>query len=162
MNESVQRLLEELLEPLIERLGFELWGVEYLQHGKQALVRLFIDREGGVTVDDCALVSDQAGALLDVENPVDLAYRFEVSSPGLDRVLFKPAQYRRYIGERLKLRLNWVVDGHRNIRGLLSDCDEQTVKVALDTGEMVVVPFNAIHRARLVYQMAPEKPKRQQ
>ena len=162
MSESVQRLLEELLEPLVKQLGFELWGIEYLQRGQQALVRLFIDREAGVTVDDCALVSDQAGALLDVENPIELTYRFEVSSPGLDRVLFKPAQYRRYIGERVKLRLRWVVDGHRNIQGLLSDCDEQTVKVAMDTGETVEVPFNAIHRARLVYQVAPEIPKHRQ
>lgn len=154
MSESMQERLETLLAPLVAGLGFELWGLEYLQSGDQAHVRLFIDRDGGVTLDDCALISEQAGALLDVEDPISLAYRLEVSSPGLDRVLFKPEQYTRYVGERLKVRLRWPVDGRRNLQGRLVSCADDAIVIELETGEMATVPLNAVHRARLIYDMA--------
>lgn len=154
MSESMQERLDALLSPLVAGLGFELWGIEYLQRGDQAHVRLFIDRDGGVTLDDCALVSEQVGALLDVEDPITLAYRLEVSSPGLDRVLFKPEQYSRYVGERLKVRLRWPVDGRRNLQGRLTGCAGDSIDIELETGEMATVPLNAVHRARLIYDMA--------
>ncbi|AOU99586.1 ribosome maturation factor RimP [Acidihalobacter yilgarnensis] len=159
MSEPMQEKLEGLLSPLVAGLGFELWGLEYAQRGDQALLRVFIDRDAGVTLDDCALISEQVGALLDVEDPITLAYRLEVSSPGLDRVLFRPEQYCRYLGERLKLRLSWAVDGRRNVQGRLVDCDELTVKVEVEMGEVVAIPLEAVHRARLIYEMASGQPE---
>ncbi|OBS10359.1 ribosome maturation factor [Acidihalobacter prosperus] len=155
----MQERLEGLLSPLVAGMGFELWGLEYAQRGEQALLRVFIDRDGGITLDDCALVSEQVGALLDVEDPITLAYRLEVSSPGLDRVLFKPEQYRRYIGARLKLRLRWAVEGRRNVQGRLVACDDEAVSIELETGEAATVPLESVHRARLIYEMGSEQPE---
>lgn len=155
MNVSMQNRLEEIVSPLVEKMGFELWGLEYSERGNQALLRLFIDRDGGVTLDDCALVSEQVSALLDVEDPISLAYRLEVSSPGLDRVLFRPDQYRRYIGQRLKVRLRWSVEGRRNVQGRLLDCDDQLIKLEADGGDILAIPLESIHRARLIYGITP-------
>ena len=103
--------LREMLAPVVEALGYELWGVELNIHGRHALLRIFIDSENGITVDDCALVSQHASGTLDVADPIASAYTLEVSSPGWDRPLFTPEQYQAYIGERVKLRLVYALKG---------------------------------------------------
>ena len=154
MSRAVSQIeLEALITPVIESVGLELWGLEYTPFGGSALVRIFVDGPNGVTLDDCARISDQLSALFDVEDPIPVAYRLEVSSPGLDRVLFKPEQYQRYLGETLKLRLRWPVDGRRNMTGVLQACEGESVRIEVD-GESALVPLDAVQRARLVY--APE------
>lgn len=147
---ATQTELEALITPVLESFGLELWGLEYVPFGGSALVRVFVDGPNGVSLDDCTQVSEQLSALFDVENPIPVAYRLEVSSPGLDRVLFHPEQYRRYIGERLKLRLRWPVGDRRNMSGVLCSCDEDSIRLEVD-GETFEVPLDAIQRARLVY-----------
>lgn len=147
---ATQIELEALIAPVVEGLGLELWGLEYSPFGGSALVRVYVDGPEGVTLDDCTRISEQLSALFDVEDPIPVAYRLEVSSPGLDRVLFRPEQYRRYLGQQLKLRLRWPVEGQRNFTGVLEACEDESVRVDVD-GKAVVVPLDAVQRARLVY-----------
>ena len=141
--------LDKLIEPVIRGLGLELWGYEYRAHKQSALLRVFIDSDEGVTLDDCSLVSEQLSALLDVEDPIPVPYTLEVSSPGLDRVLFKPEHFERYAGHKVKIRLKWPVEGRRNVSGQLAGVRDDRVVVTLDTDEFLV-PVDAIDRARLV------------
>ncbi|APZ43852.1 ribosome maturation factor RimP [Acidihalobacter ferrooxydans] len=142
--------LERMIAPVVESFGLALWGLEYTPFGGSALLRVFVDGPQGVTLENCADISAQLSALFDVEDPIPEAYRLEVSSPGLDRVLFKAEQYRLYCGEMLKLRLRWPVDGRRNMIGVLQACDDEAVRVEVD-GKAVVVALEAVQRARLVY-----------
>ena len=148
-RQAIVARLEELTAPIVESFGLELWGIEYAPVGGSALLRVFIDSPRGVTLKDCAAVSDQLSAVLDVEDPIPEAYRLEVSSPGLDRVLFKPEQFRRYSGERVKVRLRWPVEGRRNLSGVLQDCSEEELQLEVEGGSLRI-PLEAVHRARLM------------
>jgi len=142
--------LEQLIEPVVRAMGFDLWGLEYALHGKQAFLRVFIDREEGVTVDDCGLVSEQLSGVLDVEDPIPVAYRLEVSSPGMERPLFKAEQFQRYRGRRVKIRLKEAREGRRNLTGQLEDAGDEAVVVAVDDAGRFRVPYEIIARARLL------------
>ena len=144
--------LERLVRPVVEGLGLELWGLEYRPQKNSALLRIFIDSESGVSLDDCSDVSEQLSALFDVEDPIPVAYTLEVSSPGLDRVLFEPEQYRRFLGHRMKVRLKFPVEGRRRATGELEAVESDRIVVNVD-GEPFEVPFDAIDRARLVAQV---------
>ena len=100
-----EKRIEDLLRPTVEALGFELWGLEYRAQGRRTLLRLYIDSESGVTVDDCAAVSHHISGVLDVEDPISGEYTLEVSSPGVDRLLFRLEHYPPYVGEWIELRL---------------------------------------------------------
>ena len=93
-----EALLTQLLRPTVESMGYSLWGIELISPGRRPTVRLYIEAESGVTVDDCAQVSHQVSGILDVEDPISGEYTLEVSSPGVDRLLFHPEQYPPYIG----------------------------------------------------------------
>src|SRR5690554_4251416 len=101
---AIEQVLQELVAPAVEALGFELWGLEYHSRNRQTLLRIFIDGPDGVTVDDCAAVSRQISAVMDVEDPIAGEYTLEVGSPGLDRPLYTLEQFQRYVGEPVKLR----------------------------------------------------------
>ncbi len=107
------------IAPAIEALGLELWGVEQLRHGRNTTLRVFIDCMSGVTVDDCARVSRQLSAVLDVEDPIAGEYTLEVSSPGIERPLFTMAQFERYLGAEANIRLRVPVDGRRRFKGVI-------------------------------------------
>ncbi|MCH2556312.1 MAG: ribosome maturation factor RimP [Alcanivorax sp.] len=139
--------LKELLAPLVEDLGYTLWGIQYLQ-GRGAVLRLFIDHEDGITVDDCARVSNEVSGLLDVEDPIPGEYNLEVSSPGLDRPLFELSQFDRYQGEDVQLTLLAPIAGKRKITATLVAVDGDTLEVTLD-GETLRVPYSQVDRARL-------------
>lgn len=141
--------LQQLIAPVVEGLGFELWGIEYHLQGSSALLRLFIDSPDGVKLDDCAAVSDQVSGVLDVEDPIPVPYRLEVSSPGLDRPLFSPEQFLRYQDHRIKLRTTWPIQGRRNFVGVIREVGQAELKLDVD-GELVLVPFESVARARLI------------
>jgi ribosome maturation factor RimP len=140
--------LRELLQPTVEALGFELWGVEHLAQGRHSLLRVYIDGADGVGVDDCAVVSEQVSGVLDVEDPITGEYTLEVSSPGLDRPLFTLAQYGRYAGEIIDLRLRLPYEGRRRFRGRLTGVEGEDVVVQVDDHEYLL-PFGAIDKARV-------------
>jgi len=133
---------------VVEGLGCELWGIEYRPQKRSALLRVFIDKSGGVGMDDCERVSRQLSAMLDVEDPIPVAYTLEVSSPGIDRVLFTPEQFRRYAGEPVRIRLRWPVEERRNYEGTLKGAEDDRVLVE-HQGQVVEIPMEAISRARL-------------
>ena len=143
-----EQQIQALLEPTIEAMGFELWGVEYLSQGKYSVLRLFIDAEEGITVDDCAAVSGQAGSLLDVEDPITGEYTLEVSSPGMDRLLFKLEQYPGYVGEVVELRLRSAFEGRRKFKGVLKGIEGEDVVLHVDDHEYLL-PYSAIEKARV-------------
>lgn len=141
--------LRALLEPVVNVLGCELVGIEYLPQGKRSLLRVYIDKEGGVTIDDCGDVSHQISAVMDVEDPIREQYTLEVSSPGLDRPLFTIEHFARYIGSRVKLRLYAAVNERRNFSGTITATEQNNVIVDVD-GEQMVFDLDSIEKARLV------------
>ena len=143
-----EQQLTELLEPTVEALGFELWGVEYVASGKHTLLRLYIDAEQGITVDNCAAVSEQVSAVMDVEDPISSEYTLEVSSPGMDRLLFKLDQYLAYVGEWVELRLRSPFEGRRKFLGVLKGIEGDEVVIQVDDHEYLL-PHSAIDKARV-------------
>lgn len=130
-------------------LGFELVEIELAGGGNQTLLRLYIDSEEGVNVDDCADVSRQVSAVLDVEDPIAGRYTLEVSSPGLDRPLVKPSDFIQRIGETVKVRLYQAIDGRRKFKGELVSADEN--RVVIDSGGSThELKYSDMERARLV------------
>ncbi len=124
--------LTDMLEPGVEALGFELVGVEFVRAGKHSILRVFIDHENGITVDDCAEVSHQASAILDVEDPISTEYNLEISSPGMDRPLFKEKHYIASVGEIVQLRTRMPIDNRRNFKGKLLACENGNVSIEVD------------------------------
>lgn len=140
--------IRDIVKPVIEALGCQLWGMEFLGQGRHSLLRIYLDKPGGVNIEDCAEVSRQLSAVLDVEDPISTEYTLEVSSPGLDRMLFTLEQYRDYVGSQVKLRLSENFEGRRNFAGRLDEVLED--EVALVSGEdRYVFPFELIEKAQL-------------
>ncbi len=140
--------LRKLLEPAVTTLGYELVGVEFIS-GRRGLLRVYIDSEDGISVDDCQAVSHQVSGLLDVEDPIPGQYSLEVSSPGLDRPLFRAADFERFAGHELRLRLVAPVEGRRKFRGVLVGVRDDRVVVQVD-GQELIVALGDIDEARLV------------
>jgi len=140
--------ITDLLGATIEALGFELWGVEYLSQGRHSLLRIYIDAEQGITVEDCALVSQQVGSVLDVEDPITGEYTLEVSSPGMDRLLFRLDQYPGFVGEMVDLRLRTPFEGRRRFKGVLTGIEGEDVVIRVDDHEYLL-PHSAIEKARI-------------
>ncbi|UTV80387.1 ribosome maturation factor RimP [Acidithiobacillus sp. YTS05] len=135
----------------VAAMGCELVDSRLLRTGRQITLQVFIDKEGGVDIDDCAAVSRQLSVWLDVENPIQGAYRLEVSSPGLDRPLTKAADYQRFLGSEAEVELHALLDGRRRWRGTLAAADEESVTLLTEAGEHRFL-YSAIHRAKLVPQ----------
>ena len=139
----------ELVEPAIGDLGYELLGVEYGDQGRGALLRIYIDHEQGITLDDCVAVSRQVSALLDVEDLISGHYDLEVSSPGLDRPLFNEEQLGRYIAHRVKIVMAVPQLGRKRFTGELKGVSDGMIEVEVDN-EIYELPFAEMASARLV------------
>jgi ribosome maturation factor RimP len=148
MTTPLREKLIALSEPLLEKLGYELVDLEYAPGRAHAVLRVFIDRPEGVGLDDCERASHELSALLDVEDPVPVGYTLEVSSPGLDRVLRKPAHFKRFIGERIWVEMRAAREGRRRYTGRLDALRDEGIELKVD-GAMVRVLFADISRARL-------------
>lgn len=128
----VEEKIEQLLKPLIEEMGYELWGCEYLAQGKHSVLRLYIDQSEGIDVDDCQKVSHEVSAILDVEDPITSHYSLEVSSPGIPRPIFNYEQYQRYIGNAVQIKLYQPFEGRRKYVGTIVSADETTLVLHVD------------------------------
>ena len=141
--------LQAMLAPVVESLGYECWGVEFISQGRHSLLRVYIDHANGILVDDCEAVSRQVSAVLDVEDPISGNYTLEVSSPGIDRPLFGAGQFARFVGESAKVTLKLPQDGRRRLQGAILRVDGDTVVFDVDGAEFAVAAAN-IDKARLV------------
>lgn len=141
--------LTNLLQPLVEELGYEFVGLDFGSDPKNAALVIYIDKDSGIAVEDCEQVSREVAALLDVEDPIPGHYNLEVSSPGLDRPLFTPEQYRQFTGEVVRISLFAPAEGRRKFKGKILGIDDDKVKVEQD-GSEVVLEMSNIAKARLV------------
>jgi len=140
-----------LINPVIEDMGYELLGAEYVASGKHSILRLFIDSENGIGVDDCEAVSRQVSAIMDVEDPIIGQYSLEVSSPGIERPLFTLAHYQRFLGHDVSLRLFRTIEGRRKFTGSIGSISEvnETMELVTELGP-VTIDLNLIDKANLV------------
>lgn len=138
-----------LCEPAIQELGMELVEVEHVRAPGGAVVKLYVDREGGITVDDCARVSREIGYLLDAEDVVRSRYYLEVSSPGINRVLRKREHFERFRGRPLRVVMSEAIDGSRKVSGRIRECSEDTLYVETDNEKTIEIPLVLIHKANL-------------
>lgn len=139
----------ELLEPTVTALDCQLWGIEYSAQAKHATLRIFIDKKGGVDIEDCERVSRQVSGILDVEDPVGTAYTLEVSSPGMDRRLFRLEQFKEYVGSLVKIRLRSNYEGRRNFKGRLAGVENDEIVIQQDNEEYLF-PFELLDKAQIV------------
>ena len=143
--------LIELLGPVVSELGYELWELEYTGQSGNGLLRLYIDSDEGISVEDCERVSRAVSAAMDVADPIASNYTLEVSSPGLDRVLAKREHFVRYTGEPVRVEMSRAVGGRKRFSGMLVKVEGDAITLAMD-GSTVSLPLDGIHKARL----APE------
>ncbi|WP_339490509.1 ribosome maturation factor RimP [Pseudomonas sp. EL_65y_Pfl2_R95] len=141
--------LQDLLAPIVEELGYQCWGIEFLSQGRHSLLRVYIDHANGVLVEDCEKVSRQISGVLDVEDPITAEYTLEVSSPGMDRPLFTLEQFAAFKGEQVKIKLRSPFEGRRNFQGLLRGIEEQDVVVQVDDHEFLL-PIDMIDKANII------------
>jgi len=146
--EVVERI-RTVAEPILAERGLELVEVEFQREGRGWILRLYMDRAGGVTLGDCQQVSEELGDHLDVEDLIDHPYHLEVSSPGLDRPLTREADFLRYAGKAVRITTHEAVEGQRNFRGRLAGLEDGMVLLDLAEGRRVRIPRGLIAKARL-------------
>jgi len=148
-NSKVATALEELIAPGLDDLGIELVDIQYVKEGGRWFLRIFIDQPGGIGLEDCQRVSEYVDPLLDQYDPVPHAYTLEVSSPGIERPLKKPADYERFTGRQISLNTFVPVEGRRKFKGVLITASSHSVTLETD-GNNIVIPMEQVASARLV------------
>lgn len=147
---SIVERVAALVDPVIEELGFELVDVAFLMERGRRVLRIYVDTENGITLDECAAASREVGSLIDLEDLIPYEYVLEVSSPGLDRPLKKADDFLRALGRKIKVRMRRPVGGRRNFTGTLKAFENETLEVGVEN-ETVKIPVADIDRANLVY-----------
>ena len=155
MKQAPEHILN-LIEPIIEGLGYECVGIEYNSHPKNALLRIYIDNEKGVLLEDCTKVSHQISGMMDVEDPIASNYQLEISSPGEDRPFFKVTQFERFIGSTVAISLFNPVENRRKITGIIQKVEAATIFLQ-EQNHIFEIPFTAMSKARLVPEYLLEK-----
>jgi ribosome maturation factor RimP len=148
----VTQSVTELIEPGLLADGLELVDVEFKKEGKSWVLRIYIDREGGVTLADCQKVSRLAGDLIEVEEAIEPVYTLEVSSPGLNRVLKKEKDFLKYSGKKINVQCHAPMDGRKKFTGILKDFIDQSIHLEVD-GQHFTIPLNLVAKANLVIEI---------
>jgi len=154
-REETRIKLIELIEPFLESRGFELLDLDYYS-GRQGKVFLVIDGKDPVTIDDCEEISRAVSELLDRHDPLSHAYLLEVASPGLERPLTKPAHFKKFTGEPVKITLNEEVDGSIKFAGILKESDDHKIVVDKEDGNVTIINYEKIKKAKLWFRK-PDK-----
>lgn len=150
-RESYEARTEELLTPIIERMNFELVDVEYVKEGGTWYLRAYIDKEGGITVNDCEAVAREMNEILDREDFMEDSYVFEVSSPGLGRPLKKEKDYIRSMGKEVEIRTYRAINREKEFYGILVAYDDATVTIEQEDGEKLTFEKSDIALIRLAF-----------
>jgi len=148
MKQAPEHLVN-LIEPIVEGLGYECVGIEYNPHPKNGLLRVYIDTENGVLLEDCTKVSHQLSGMLDVEDPIVDNYQLEVSSPGAERPFFKISQFAQFVGSTVTINVFKPIDKRRKLTGIIERVDGDIVVLQQDDYSLEI-PFQAMSKARLV------------
>lgn len=150
-RESYEQKTEEILNPIVEEYGFELVDVEYVKEGSTWYLRAYIDKPGGICIDDCEAVSRRLSDILDEKDYIDEAYILEVSSPGLGRPLRKEKDFRRSLGEEVEVRTYRMIEKQKEFTGILKEYDEKTVTIEEDGGNVRIFEKSDIALIRLAF-----------
>lgn len=164
MAQVIEPQLYALIERVVVAEGFELVHCEFAGGHGQATLRVYIDKPGGITHQDCSHISNQLSTVLDVEDLISHQYILEISSPGVDRGLYKKSDYERFAGSSIRLRTQQAIDGRRNFRGRLAGIEGDQVKLLDQKGQAIMIPFTSISSANLeveldeLFRRAKEQP----
>lgn len=145
----IRKDIEELIRPVLTDLGITLWGAEYFPQGAHSILRVYIDKENGVTLDDCAFASKQINSILDVEEVLKGRYFLEVSSPGISRPLFTLNHYELYKGKEIEVKLNTAINNRRKLRGIIISINGETIQLSAEK-ELFDIPLAHIAKANLI------------
>ena len=148
MKQAPEHLVN-LIEPIVEGLGYECVGIEYNPHPKNGLLRVYIDAENGILLEDCTKVSHQLSGMLDVEDPIVDNYQLEVSSPGTERPLFKTGQFQQFVGSTVTVNVFKPIENRRKLVGVIEWVEGDIITLKMND-ESIEIPFQAMSKARLV------------
>jgi len=140
--------ITDIIKPAIVSMGYELWGLSIGQQNNSLKFTLYIDSENGINIDDCVKVSNQVSHILDIDDEFNAEYVLEVSSPGFDRVLITQDHFEKYINEKVKMKLKWLVQNRKNIKGLITSVTSEYVVIS-DDKDNYEIKYDSIDSARL-------------
>jgi Uncharacterized protein conserved in bacteria len=147
-NSKIKQIVEDMVKPFIDENGFELVDVEYVKEGSNYFLRVFVDKEGGIDIDECGRVSEYLSDRLDEKDPITEAYFLEVSSPGAERPLKKPEDVHKAVGKHIYVTTYEPIKGHKEFEGLLQSFDGELVKMRVNQSN-VEIPYAKVASARL-------------
>ena len=137
-KKNIAGTVRDLVSPVADSFGFMLWDVEYVKEGADMILRITIDKPEGIDIEDCEKMARAIDPIIDEADPIEVSYKMEVSSPGIERVLSRHEHFEACMGEKVEVKLYAPVDGKKQIVGILSGADEKTVSVNVDEAEIVL------------------------
>ena len=146
-NDALVTQIYEMVKPISDELNYEIYHVEYVKENGEYYLRIYIEKEGGITLSDCEALSRRVSDLMDEKDPIPEAYFLEVSSPGLNRTLFTEAHYKRFVGREVMVKLTKAIDGKKSIKGILKEVNEENIIVEADT--LISIPKEKIKSANI-------------
>ena len=146
-NDALVTQIYEMVKPIADELNYEIYHVEYVKENGEYYLRIYIEKEGGITLSDCEALSRRVSDLMDEKDPIPEAYFLEVSSPGLNRTLFTEAHYKRFVGREVMVKLAKAIDGKKSVKGILKEVNEENIIVEADT--LVSIPKDKIKSANI-------------
>ena len=146
-NDALVTQIYELVKPIADELNYEIYHIEYVKENGEYYLRIYIEKEGGITLNDCEALSRRVSDLMDEKDPIAEAYFLEVSSPGLNRTLFTEAHYKRFVGREVMVKLAKAIDGKKSIKGILKEVNEENIIVESDT--LISIPKEKIKSANI-------------
>ncbi|MBP3916994.1 MULTISPECIES: ribosome maturation factor RimP [unclassified Clostridium] len=146
-NDALVTQIYEMVKPIADELNYEIYHVEYVKENGEYYLRIYIEKEGGITLSDCEALSRRVSDLMDEKDPIPEAYFLEVSSPGLNRTLFTEAHYKRFVGREVMVKLAKAIDGKKSVKGILKEVNEENIIVEADT--LISIPKEKIKSANI-------------
>ena len=146
-NDALVTQIYEMVKPIADELNYEIYHIEYVKENGEYYLRIYIEKEGGITLSDCEALSRRVSDLMDEKDPIAEAYFLEVSSPGLNRTLFTEAHYKRFVGREVMVKLAKAIDGKKNAKGILKEVNEENIIVESDT--LISIPKEKIKSANI-------------
>ena len=146
-NDALVTQIYEMVKPISDELNYEIYHIEYVKENGEYYLRIYIEKEGGITLSDCEALSRRVSDVMDEKDPIPEAYFLEVSSPGLNRTLFTETHYKRFVGREVMVKLTKAVEGKKSIKGILKEVNEENIIVEADT--LISIPKEKVKSANI-------------